>query len=668
MALVSYSATPSKGATVTATLDKVALLALDSVTSDPWWADDAGIAQAIVTLKTNPGKGKIVLQFDFTQNPSTAQLTLPQFTRDEFQIDKIVMIDTMGDKIVIPRATLLSEIPTLSESEISVGSGGSGDTVPPVPGPGGIVLAPTASSVYVEWDSASDNVTLQPEYQLVYSESANIGTVSDAQANGTLALDWATDTSFHTVPGLSAGTQYYFNVLVRDEAGNIAAYNQETATTAAALSNPFGVMTSHVFVPGDPIGLDGSWTAPVEGDTNNWSYNWYRSTTEPTSIAEAEFGLIVGTGTLFSTSLPGLSDTAFLNPLYPDLGTYYYTLVVEALDGTNTGVKSASVEMVVVSDTIAPYAPTIVTSEIQYVVGLSSEAVVLTLGSSYATDGWDISGGITTITVLRSTTLPTSVAEALLGVIVDTINPLYNAVNSSEPMGTVTDSTLAVGGFVPEGRYYYSVVAEDAAGNSSFTTQTFTRYFTGMASSLVTGSVTSPVLGNNPGDWFADSYQYVILDGNTMELTFQLRAINALPPVDNYMATINQEGDGYYRIQLPPGGWELGPSVTLTSGVTLGTGGGATVLGTNLGTIGSVEFSVYDYEGDGPGTGPNYFQGTATLYAGTDSTSLLLRVATNGISSEPNTTDWWSSSFGKVAQGGGLDILFLSVQIPVVPA
>ena len=120
MALLTYSAPPSKGSTVTVTLDKALLLSLNVVTSDPWWANDFDITQAIVTLKSVPGNGKRILAFDFGQSPCNDSLSIPIFSRDVFQVSKIVLIDTMGDKLSLDRTALLAEIPTLSESEISI--------------------------------------------------------------------------------------------------------------------------------------------------------------------------------------------------------------------------------------------------------------------------------------------------------------------------------------------------------------------------------------------------------------------------------------------------------------------------------------------------------------------------------------------------------------------
>lgn len=151
MALLTYGTTPAKGATTTVTLDKAELVTVSAISSDAWWQDDDGdIVQAIVTLKSSPGNGKIVLTFDFTQNPCTAQLTLPAYCRDVFEISKITLIDTMGDKLTVTRSQLLVDIPTLAESEVDV-------SAPSVPA--NIQLLVTGESGAID-DSSSYSRTL----------------------------------------------------------------------------------------------------------------------------------------------------------------------------------------------------------------------------------------------------------------------------------------------------------------------------------------------------------------------------------------------------------------------------------------------------------------------------------------------------------------------------
>lgn len=194
MALVSYSATPSKGATVTATLDKTELLSIDAVTADAWWAQESSIATAVLTFESEPGKGKIVLQFDFTQDPCTAQISFPAYTRDVFQITKIVLIDTMGDKLTLNRATLLAQAPTFSESEIELNGGG-----PPPVSTDLLAIQDFDSFGYYLGTKFFVNDVLAPQFTTIYNvkDIANDGNyfwyvTANNRLNGSTLIDGAT--------------------------------------------------------------------------------------------------------------------------------------------------------------------------------------------------------------------------------------------------------------------------------------------------------------------------------------------------------------------------------------------------------------------------------------------------------------------------------------------
>lgn len=90
----------------------------------------------------------------------------------------------------------------------------------------------TASSFLVNYALATDNTSGELTYSLYTSTSDNISDVADAEANGTLQ-DSGTDTDQLSVEGLTAGTQYYFNVIVEDRSGNKTAYTSNNATTTA---------------------------------------------------------------------------------------------------------------------------------------------------------------------------------------------------------------------------------------------------------------------------------------------------------------------------------------------------------------------------------------------------------------------------------------------------
>jgi hypothetical protein len=90
----------------------------------------------------------------------------------------------------------------------------------------------TATSVVVTWGAAADDITAAADlqYKLVYSTNNNITTAADAQANGTVKLDWTANTLTSNLTGLTSSTLYYFAVLVKDGDGNIAIDTNSTTT------------------------------------------------------------------------------------------------------------------------------------------------------------------------------------------------------------------------------------------------------------------------------------------------------------------------------------------------------------------------------------------------------------------------------------------------------
>ncbi|MCX6126471.1 MAG: hypothetical protein NTV34_17185, partial [Proteobacteria bacterium] len=69
------------------------------------------------------------------------------------------------------------------------------------------------------------------QYKLVFSASDNISTVATAEANGTTVMDWTANTLVATKSSLVKNTTYYFNVIVKDAAGNKTGYTKIAQTT-----------------------------------------------------------------------------------------------------------------------------------------------------------------------------------------------------------------------------------------------------------------------------------------------------------------------------------------------------------------------------------------------------------------------------------------------------
>jgi hypothetical protein len=228
MALLTYSATPAKGSTVTVTLDKAELLALNAVGIDSFWTggSDGDVVQAIVTLKTFPGNGKITLTFDLSQATPTAPLTLPQYARDVFQISKIVVVDTMGDKIAIPRATLLTEIPTLSESEVNL----SGNLAPPTIAGFDSVFVPEIPRFRFDIADLADDVAGNVDLT-IYQLTQLPADLAEVEADGTVIASQSSVPVSTTPISLSINgptlsslpeitTMYYFAVIAEDSGAN----------------------------------------------------------------------------------------------------------------------------------------------------------------------------------------------------------------------------------------------------------------------------------------------------------------------------------------------------------------------------------------------------------------------------------------------------------------
>ncbi len=116
----------------------------------------------------------------------------------------------------------------------------SADTTPPTVGSGISFSGTSSSATSMSWGAASDGVTATAnlQYKLVKaSASSAIDSVVKANAitGADLALDWTANALSQSVTGLSASTTYWFAVLVRDAAGNMAIYTPpQSVTTSAA--------------------------------------------------------------------------------------------------------------------------------------------------------------------------------------------------------------------------------------------------------------------------------------------------------------------------------------------------------------------------------------------------------------------------------------------------
>ncbi|MCP5502577.1 MAG: chitobiase/beta-hexosaminidase C-terminal domain-containing protein [Leptospiraceae bacterium] len=165
------------------------------------------------------------------------------------------------------------------------------DDVAPVAGNSGTITTAnvTTSSLTLNWTVGSDTYTTQSslQYKILRSTSNNISTVADAETNGTLVQDWTANLSTKSVTGLTAGTTYYFNVLVRDEHGNMGIYTSKSQATVAIPPPSNLSYINSPFTFGAGLAIDFTISPSVSGTIDSYSIN-------PSIPLGLSFNLITG--------------------------------------------------------------------------------------------------------------------------------------------------------------------------------------------------------------------------------------------------------------------------------------------------------------------------------------------------------------------------------------
>ena len=166
------------------------------------------------------------------------------------------------------------------------GNGGP-DTTPPLPGGDGILIISnyTDTSVTLSWTKATDDVTAQSslEYRVYYAYADLAGgNIEDIEANGTEVGEWEADIEEKTVTGLAAATIHYFVVLVRDGAGNTAAY-----LGAAGIPGFGGELP--------PMPGNGGTVAIEDSDGGSVTLSWTKATDDVTAREDLEYVVYVST-------------------------------------------------------------------------------------------------------------------------------------------------------------------------------------------------------------------------------------------------------------------------------------------------------------------------------------------------------------------------------------
>ncbi|MCP4130865.1 MAG: hypothetical protein GY754_07770 [bacterium] len=249
----------------------------------------------------------------------------------------------------------------------------------PDPGNSGTISTSNilAASITLDWTKAGDDGTAESEleYRVFRSISANIDTAANAISNGTeITSGWIADINTITATGLTDGTLYYFNVVVKDQENEQSAYTMMYATTTDGTAPTPGaagvISTSNTLA--ESINL--TWTKAADAGTlqSNLQYKVYRSNSNNIdTVANAE-------GSGFEVTSDWTADIASFNVtgLTQDT-TYYFNVIV--MDGS--GNKAAYISMSAVTTSY----PTVAFSNLSTNNRLESGFIIGTASSSTGT-------------------------------------------------------------------------------------------------------------------------------------------------------------------------------------------------------------------------------------------------------------------------------------------
>ena len=129
------------------------------------------------------------------------------------------------------------------------------DTTAPTVGSNSVSTGVSATGFTLNWTAAIDDVP--PQTNLLYyvcsgASAAAINTVAACEGAGaTMEMDWSVNTLTLGITGKSASTTYYYNVIVKDPAGNKAIYGGKSQTTSSG-----GGGTNYTFMIPVKVGND----------------------------------------------------------------------------------------------------------------------------------------------------------------------------------------------------------------------------------------------------------------------------------------------------------------------------------------------------------------------------------------------------------------------------
>jgi hypothetical protein len=325
------------------------------------------------------------------------------------------------------------------------------DKIGPVAGNSGTITAANiqTTSLTINWSKAADTVSAEASlaYLPYFSIANNISSISTVLANGTAIGTYSTNINSKAVTGLSENTSYYFNVLVKDEIGNISAYTGLQQTTADETA------------PGVP-----SVTGTAITNDNTPVWDW----ADVSAATQYRYSFTDGSGWTVTTS----SEYTPASPL----SDATYRLYVQTGDASDNWSNSGSYSIQI--DTVAPsgYSASINQSSINNSnkTALSFTFASAETGASYSYSINDTNGGTAAITGSGtvSTTTDTISSIDVSGLDDDTLTLTVYLTDAAGNQGSNSTDTVNKDVVAPSG--YSASINQSLIDSSNKTALSFT--------------------------------------------------------------------------------------------------------------------------------------------------------------------------------------------------
>lgn len=334
-----------------------------------------------------------------------------------------------------------------SDESSSATTTSTSDTTSPVVGNSGTITIDgfNKTAVTIKWTKATDTTSTQAnlQYLAYYSTSNNLNTISNVESNGTAAGVYTNDILLKEFVGLTPGTTYYFNIIVKDEAGNKAIYTTKQQATQTDTANPNVATSTIIFSNITKTSVNINWVKATDDTTSqaNLRYLAYYSTSnniDTVTNIEAN-GTAIGT---YANDILIKNVTGLTSGL-----TYYFNIIVKDISNNK---KNYSQTLIVMLNSSAP-----------------------TVGSSGAISFSGITA--TSITVNWAKANDDTSSQANLQYLAyysisNNIDSIANIEANGTTIGTyATDiitknsTGLTTGGKV----YYFNLIVKDEAGNKA---------------------------------------------------------------------------------------------------------------------------------------------------------------------------------------------------------